>query len=285
MSSAAVWALIGLSAVAAGCGGSSSAPSVTTPTTPTTTTAPSTSTSGVFTFNFPAGMLLTDVDLIKTAVTTQAGFFQTAFGRTITQATTITSSTTDAGCTNPGSSAFTGIRAITICVGDVGWTVHNALNKQKILMHELFHVLQFEMHWLGHPNPDAADAHWIDEGTAEYVGWRGAASAGLVTIDAARACMVAQANAQTSSSQNLSALETGAGFGIPGAYQLSMLGIDQLLTGPGIAALMTFGTAIGNGTAWPTTFQSTFGISTAAFYAQYPSYRAGLGAGADTCGV
>jgi hypothetical protein len=174
---------------------------------------------------------------------------------------------------------------MTICVGNNGWTVHNALNKQKIVMHETFHLLQFEMQWLGHPNPDAASAHWIDEGTAEYVGWRGAANVGLITIDAARACMVAQANAQASPSQNLNTMETGAGFGIPGAYQLSMLGIDKLVATPGIGALMTYGTAISRGTAWPTAFESTFGVSTSTFYSQYPPYRTSLGAGADTCGT
>jgi hypothetical protein len=152
-------------------------------------------------------------------------------------------------------------------------------------MHELFHALQFEMHWLGHHDQDGASAHWIDEGTAEYMGWRGAANAGLITVDAARSCMVAQANAQASSSQNLNTMETAQGFGVPGAYQLSMLGIDQLLSTPGIGGLMTYGTAISSGTSWPTAFQSAFGTSTDAFYAQFPSYGASLGAGADTCGT
>jgi hypothetical protein len=276
-----------------GCGGSSStAPTntggsntPTAPTTPTTLTSPQTSTSGVFTFNFPVGTLITDTDLIKNSIVSQAAVFQTAFGRTVTQATTINGSTTDPGCANAGSSAFTGIRTMTICVGNSGWTVHNSLNRQKIVMHETFHLLQFEMQWLGHPNPDAASAHWIDEGTAEFVGWAGAAGLGLVTPAAARACMVAQANAQVPPTATLGAMETGAGFGIPGAYQLSMLGIDSLLASPGISALMTYGTAIGKGTAWPTAFQSAFGISKDTFYANFPAYRTSLGAGSDTCGV
>jgi len=230
-------------------------------------------------------MAASDPALIQNAITAQASFFQSLLGRTVTQSTTITASMTDPGCANPGSSAFTGIRAMVICVGDPGWTVHNALNKQKIVMHETFHLVQFEMQWLGHPNQDAASAHWIDEGTAEYMGWRGVANLGLISFDAARACMVAQANAQASASQNLSTMETGAGFGIPGAYQLSMLGVDQLLASPGAGALMTYGTAISRGTAWPASFQSAFGTSTATFYAQYPAYRASLGAGADTCGT
>jgi hypothetical protein len=97
--------------------------------------------------------------------------------------------------------------------------------------------------------------------------------------------MVAQANAQASASQNLNTMETGPGFGIPGSYQLAMIGVDQLTATGGPAALMTYGTAISAGTAWPTAFQNAFGTSTTAFYDQYVSYRAGLGAGANTCGT
>ena len=251
----------------------------------TTTGTPTTSSSGVFTFNMAAGMQGTDPDLIKNAIITQAAFFQTVFGRTVTQPTTITGSTTDPGCANPGASAFTGVRAMVICGANGGWTIHNNLNREKIVMHEAFHLLQFEMQWLGHPNQDQASAHWMDEGTAEYMGWRGVANAGLVTFDAARSCMVAQANQMTSSSQNLSSMETGAGFGIPGAYQLSMIGVDEIVSPAGMGSLMTYGTAISRGTLWQTAFQSAFGTSTTSFYFQYPSYRTSLGAGSDTCGT
>ena len=49
-------------------------------------------------------------------------------------------------------------------------------------------------------------------------------------------------------------------------------------------SLMTYGTAIASSTAWQTAFQSAWGTSTTAFYAQFPGYRTGLGAGADSCG-
>jgi hypothetical protein len=230
-------------------------------------------------------MQASDQDLIKNAVLTQAAFFQSALGRAITQPTIINSVASDPGCAAAGASAFTGIAKLTICASNFGWTAHDALNRQKIVMHELFHVLQFEMHWLGHPNPDAASAHWMDEGAAEYMGWRGVANAGLITVESARQCMIAQANAQVSSSQNLSSMETAQGFGVPGAYQLAMLGVDQLVATPGIGALMTYGTAIGAGTSWPSAFQSAFGTSTTTFYGQFPSYRSGLGAGSDSCGT
>ncbi|HZT78405.1 MAG TPA: hypothetical protein VFA27_17265 [Vicinamibacterales bacterium] len=38
--------------------------------------------------------------------------------------------------TPSSASAFTGMRAMTICVGNTGWTVHSALNKQKIVAHD-----------------------------------------------------------------------------------------------------------------------------------------------------
>jgi hypothetical protein len=242
-------------------------------------------TSGLFTFNFAAGTQASDQDLIKNAVTTQAAFFLSALGRTITQPTIINSVASDPGCAAAGASAFTGIAKLTICANNFGWTAHDALNRQKIVMHELFHALQFEVHWLGHPNPDASSAHWMDEGAAEYMGWRGAANAGLVSFDTARQCMIAQANAQVPAAAKLSSLETAQGFGVPGAYQFSMLALDQLATNAGIGALMTYGAAIGAGTSWPTAFESAFGTSTTAFYDQFPSYRSGLGAGSDSCGT
>jgi hypothetical protein len=238
----------------------------------------------VFTFTFPAGTQIADPDLIKNAVIAQAAYFQTVFGRTITQATTISGSLTAAGCANQGSSAFTGQRTMTICVGNGGWTVHSALNRQKIIMHETFHLLQFEMQWTGSPTQNSG-AHWLVEGTAEFMGWRGVANAGAIAYDAAKNCMVAQANAQLPPSATLGGMETAAGFGVPGAYQFSMLASDQLVAGTSFSSLMTYGTALAANTPWATAFQSAWGQSSAAFYAQFPAYRTSLGAGADTCGT
>src|SRR5476649_2381306 len=120
-------ALCLLACVACGSSSSSSpaAPATSTPATPTpsVSTTPSVTTSGLFTFNFAAGMLLSDQDLIKSAVQSGATFYQTSMGWTITQPTTITASATDAGCVNPGASAFTGPRAVTICFANNGWSV------------------------------------------------------------------------------------------------------------------------------------------------------------------
>lgn len=232
-------------------------------------------------------MLLTDQDLIKSAVQAGATFYQSSMGRTITQPTTITASATDAGCANPGASAFTGQRVVTICFANNGWSVHNSLNKQKILIHELFHAVQFEMRWLGSPGGLGGGAQWMIEGSAEYVGWRGVASLGLVTFDTARGCMVQQASALgASAALSLDTMESPAGFGVPWAYQFGMLGADMALASPGMPALITYGNALAGGTAFTSAFQSSFGTSTTSFYAQFPAYRAGLASLSSTaCGT
>ena len=289
--------LLGGCALATACGSSgssspaapsstSSGSSTTTSASPTTLTAAQTATVGVFTITFPVGTQTSDVDLIKNAAAAHSSYFQSAFGRTITQASQIVGSTTDPGCADPGASAFTGFQKTTICItNNPGWLGHNTLNRQKILAHELFLMLGYEMRWLGHPgNQDNFSAHWIDEGSAEFAAWKAVSAEGLLTYSAAKSCNIAQANAQLPATVNLSTMETGQGFGRPGAFQVAMLGMDQLTTNPGMGSLMTYGTAIAAGTSWPTAFQSAFGTSTTDFYNQWVAYRQSLGSGSDTCG-
>jgi hypothetical protein len=258
-----------------------------TPTTPATSTTATTVTSGLFTFQFAAGMQLSDQTLMQSAVTSASSFYLSSMGRTITQPTTISASTTDPGCANPGSSAFTGQRLVTICVGNSGWTVHNALNKQKILTHELFHAVQFEMRWLGGPGGAGSGAQWMIEGSAEYVGWRGVASAGLVAFDTTRGCMVQQASALGAGpTLSLDTMETPAGFGVPWAYQFGMLGVDETIGSGNMSSLITYGNALAGGASFASAFQSSFGLTTTSLYSQFPSYRASLASLSSTaCGT
>ncbi|HVZ49537.1 MAG TPA: hypothetical protein VG916_12190, partial [Gemmatimonadaceae bacterium] len=59
-------------------------------------------------------------------------------------------------------------------------------------------------------------------------------------------------------------------------YDPSFLAMDQLTAGGGLATLKTYWTAIAATPDWPTAFQNAFGQSSAAFYAQFPGYVAGL---------
>ena len=290
--------LLGVCVFAAACGSSGSsspaAPSSTssggstTTTTPAaaTTTTSSTVTSGVFTFNFGSGMLVSDQALIQSAITQAAAFYASSFGRSISQATTITVSATDSGCANGGASAFTGPRVMTICFNNNGWTVHDSLNKQKILMHETFHLLQFEQRWLGNPTSNTG-ATWLIEGSAEYMGWRSAANSGLIVFDTAKGCMVTQAQQRgaSSSGPNLDSLESGQAFAAsPPGYQLAMLGVDELVTSKNLASFFVYGDALAANTSFGTAFLNAWGQTTSAFYAQYPGYWSKL-PGSSACGT
>ena len=114
------------------------------------------------------------------------------------------------------------------------------LHKQKLPIHELFHLVQFEMNWR-----DEGDLHgplgptWMVEGAAEYVGWRGVESMGLVARDAARGCNAKLAlEAGAPADASLDTLEGEEEFGkIPWAFEFGMLGIDQLLLSRDLPAL------------------------------------------------
>ena len=120
-------------------------------------------------------------------------------------------------------------------------------NHQKIVIHETYHLLQFEQRWLG---TASAGANWIVEGGAEYVGWRGLANRGVIAFEIARGCMVKE-DADFDARQppglpNLNALETQQAFQTTAGplYPHSMIGVDELLTTSGIGALNTYGTRL-----------------------------------------
>ncbi|MES2604976.1 MAG: hypothetical protein V4603_08565 [Pseudomonadota bacterium] len=242
-----------------------------------TTTTP---TTGTLNFQIDSATTASDEQLIRQTAEFARDFMLTTFGRTLQKSTTIATSTTAQGCLNGGSSAFTGQQAMTICINNQGWKVHGAVNKQKILIHEIFHLLQFEMRWLG-GGPATTGPHWIIEGSAEYVGWLGINTLGGATLDTARGCMLKEVTdyglQQPPGLPNLSEFETQQSFSRPGpVYPLSMLGIDQLVTGTSVNALLNYGNALTTGIAAETAFESAFGTTRAGFYAQFPTYKAAL---------
>ena len=124
---------------------------------------------------------------------------------------------------------------------------------------------------------------WIVEGAAEYVGWRDVESMGLVTRDAARGCNAKLALGAPADA-SLDTLEGEEEFGrVPWAFEFGMLGIGQLLLSRDLPALTTYG-RLQAGMPWRTAFESTFEISTTAFYSGFPSYRAGLSSLASSQG-
>ena len=235
---------------------------------------------GVYTFSFDAGTSASDQQLINGAIRFANDFLQSTFGRTVTVATRVSGVLSAPGCAQGGGAAFTGPGSITFCLANPGWMMPGPVTRQKIVIHELYHVLQFERRWLG--NPQTAGPDWIIEGSAEVVGYQGIAARGLLPYTTATGCQVKELTdfsvRQPPGLPNLAALESRMQWQTtPGPlYTLAMTGIDQLLNGPGLGALNTYMDAVGGGTAWPAAFQQAFGRTPAAFYDQFPAYRASL---------
>ncbi len=231
----------------------------------------------VFAFQFEAATTSEDRQLIQDAVQFASSFYQNTLGRTVQQSTTIATSRTATGCTSGGAAAFTGARNMTICVANQGWTVHGPVTRRKIIIHEVFHLLQFEQRWIGGPQP--AGLHWMIEGAAEYLGWLGIANQGMVSISTARGCMLKEvtdfATNQPPGLPDLNLLETAQSFSRPGpVYPLAMLGVQQLMNSSSADALLTYGAEIAAGNTAESAFQNAFGTSLPAFYQQFPTWKA-----------
>lgn len=278
-------------------GGAPASPTAATAvTTPAATTAPTTTTTtipaivGPYTFSFSESTSAADQQLIRDTVNFAHDFMQTTFGRTIQNATTINTSTTAQGCSQGGSAAFTGLGAVTFCVANPGWMQPGPMNRQKIVIHELYHVLQFERRWTGGPQT-ITGPDWLIEGSAEVIGFLGMAQKGWVSTDTARGCWTKEmsdfAARQPPGLPSLNLLESHQQFQttIGPTYTVSSLAVDRLIANSGVRALNTFMDAAGSQTPAQTSFTSAFGLSVTAFYDQFAAYRSGLTApAAYLCG-
>ncbi len=255
---------------------------------PVTITATSGSSSGTatftgtlapYTFQFEAATSATDRRTIQDSVQFAHAYFQSTFGRTVTQATAIAASTTAQGCASGGSAAFAGAGTITFCVGNAGWTQPGALQRPKIVMHEVFHVLQFEIRWLG---GQATGPYWLIEGAAELVGFQALAARNILSFDTALGCMAKEvadfAVLQPPGLPHLQVLQGPQQFNTTQGplYALSMLGARQLTQSAGLQSLITFGTAMASGTQQVPAFAGAFGVEQGPFYSQWPAYLASL---------
>lgn len=204
-----------------------------------------TGTMAPYTFQFDAAASATDRRTIQDSVQFAHTYFLSTFGRTITQPSTISASTTAAGCASGGSAAFAGAGTITFCVGNPGWTQPGALQRPKIVMHEVFHLLQFEMRWIG---TSVTGPYWLVEGAAELVGFQALAARNILTFNTTQGPL----------------------------YAFSMLGARRLTETAGIQSLITFGAALASGTQQVPAFASAFGVEQGAFYSQWPAHLASI---------
>jgi hypothetical protein len=144
------------------------------------------------------------------------------------------------------------------------------------VQHEVFHLWQFEYKWLG--TPSLPGAHWVIEGSAELMGFRGVDARGLLSFSTALGCQLKEVADFAPGVPPLSNVETAQTFsGTAGPmYPLSMIAMDRLTAVRGLVSLKAYADAIASGTAWQAAFESSFGTTTSAFYSQFPAYRSGL---------
>jgi hypothetical protein len=239
-----------------------------------------TSSLAPYTFSFAASMTPAEQQAIRDNVQFAHAFQKATFNRAIQNATTITASTNAPGCAQGGAAAFQSQGQLTFCVANPGWLDVPPLLRQKIVQHELFHVWQFENHWIG--NPATAGATWLIEGAAEIMGYRGIIDRGLLTLPVAIGCQVKESSdfktQHPPGLPPLSSVETSQAFNttVGPLYTVSMLAADQLTQTGDLVALRTYADAIAAGTSWETAFQSSFGTSLSSFYSQFPGYVASI---------
>ena len=119
-----------------------------------------------------------------------------------------------------------------------------------------------------------AGPQWLIEGAAEYVGYRGIASAALIQMSQIRTQWISRTKLTASP---LRSRETSRGlFGEPEPYQISPLAVDFLLATRSDTLLVAYDEAIGRGEGWQSAFASVFGKNIETFYAEFEQYRSGL---------
>jgi hypothetical protein len=158
---------------------------------------------------------------------------------------------------------------------------YGAGSNQKIIAHELFHVLQYQIDHLVHAGQTPVDQIrptgpvWLDEGAPEMIGYH-------VTADRLLDSYANSLNGLVGVTKQIAApldqLERLSQTNIPGVYSLFAVSIDHLVkvVPGGLPTLAAYYQALGAGAAWPDAFQQAFGMTVAAYYVNFADYRATL---------
>jgi hypothetical protein len=158
---------------------------------------------------------------------------------------------------------------------------YGAGSNQKIIAHELFHVLQYQTDHLVHAGGTPVDQIrptgpvWFDEGAPEMIGYRVTADRLLESYANSLSGLVAVTKQIAAP---LDQLERLSQTNIPGVYSLFAVSIDHLVkvVPGGLRTLAAYYQALGAGAAWPDAFQQAFGMTVADYYVNFAGYRATL---------
>jgi hypothetical protein len=178
------------------------------------------------------------------------------------------------------SAAQGGPGAVFLYWASSAWQ-YGAAPNQKIIAHELFHVLQYQTDHLIHAGETPSDQVrptgpvWLDEGAPEMIGFRVMADRRLSSYASALDNQIAVTK---QISTPLNQLERLSQTNVPNVYSLFALSVDHLVkvTPAGAPALATYYRALGAGAAWPDAFKQAFGMSVADYHANFADYRSKL---------
>jgi hypothetical protein len=147
------------------------------------------------------------------------------------------------------------------------WKGSTPFQRSKILVHEVFHIVQFEL--------GAADLapNWLLEGSAEYVGYSAVIARGLVSREKANEVQgLAGGLRGLAMRSTLQSLETQEAFLESNLVRreptvsLSYAAVELLVAASGLRSLRTFFSALRPGVNWKTVFKKAFGTGAGAFY-------------------
>jgi hypothetical protein len=153
-------------------------------------------------------------------------------------------------------------------------------NLTKIAVHETYHILQAELAGggalqSGDEAIPAAGPRWVTEGAAELVGYLGLARVGLTNMASVRADWVTRTKASATTLERL-AVQNGQFEAGSNAWGIMPLAVDRLVGPTGLAKILDYYAAIGQGQPWQSAFVTSFGKTVEAYYAEFATYRAGL---------
>lgn len=180
------------------------------------------------------------------------------------------------------STAEAGWHGVFVNLYASGWATYGLIDRQKILAHELFHLVQQQLENdpsnCGSTPPDqvrACGPTWLIEGSAETMGYRVAAARGLLDLAGLESQLRQRVRGTT---LTLASLETYSGQSQAGSWDTMHLAADHLaeIAPHGVQSFLDFWRAIGAGLPWPDAFQSAFGMTVAQYYAAFDAFRASL---------
>lgn len=156
-----------------------------------------------------------------------------------------------------------------------------AAPSQKIIAHELFHVLQYQTDHLIHAGETPPDQVrptgpvWFDEGAPEMIAYRVTADRRLDSYTRALGDQIAVTK---QISTPLDQLERLSQTNVPNVYSLFALSVDHLVKvdPAGVSGLAAYYRALGAGALWADAFQQAFGLSVGGYYADFARYRSKL---------